>query len=37
MGWRNRWLNMLIRFLLVPLIAGIAYEIFAGPGDLIIG
>jgi uncharacterized protein YqhQ len=32
MGWRNRWLNMLIRFLLVPLIAGIAYEIIRWTG-----
>jgi uncharacterized protein YqhQ len=26
-GWWNPWLNLLIRFLLVPVIAGIAYEI----------
>ncbi len=26
-GWWNRWLNLLIRFALVPLVAGIAYEI----------
>jgi uncharacterized protein YqhQ len=26
-GWRSRWLNLLIRFALVPLVAGIAYEI----------
>lgn len=27
LGWQNRWLNLLIRFALVPVIAGIAYEI----------
>lgn len=32
MGWRNRWLNMLIRFALVPIIAGIAYEIIRWTG-----
>lgn len=32
MGWQNRWLNMLIRFLLVPIIAGIAYEIIRWTG-----
>lgn len=26
-GWRSRWVNLLIRFALVPLVAGIAYEI----------
>ncbi|HBP37616.1 MAG TPA: DUF1385 domain-containing protein [Clostridiales bacterium] len=26
-GWWDRWLNLLIRFALVPLVAGIAYEI----------
>jgi len=26
-GWRSRWINLLIRFALVPLVAGIAYEI----------
>jgi uncharacterized protein YqhQ len=26
-GWWNRWLNLLIRFALVPVIAGIAYEL----------
>ena len=26
-GWWGRWLNLLIRFALVPLVAGIAYEI----------
>lgn len=26
-GWRGFWLNLLIRFALVPLVAGIAYEI----------
>jgi uncharacterized protein YqhQ len=26
-GWWNRWLNLLIRFALVPVVAGIAYEI----------
>ena len=32
MGWRNRWLNMLLRFVLVPFIAGIAYEIIRWTG-----
>ncbi len=32
LGWRNRWLNMLIRFALVPIIAGIAYEIIRWTG-----
>lgn len=27
MGWHNRWVNLLIRFALVPVVAGIAYEI----------
>lgn len=26
-GWWDRWINLLIRFLLVPVVAGIAYEI----------
>ena len=26
-GWWSPWINLLIRFLLVPLVAGIAYEI----------
>lgn len=26
-GWWNPWINLLIRFVLVPLVAGIAYEI----------
>ena len=26
-GWWDRWLNLLVRFALVPLVAGIAYEI----------
>jgi uncharacterized protein YqhQ len=26
-GWWGRWINLLIRFALVPLVAGIAYEI----------
>lgn len=26
-GWRSRWVNLAIRFALVPLVAGIAYEI----------
>jgi len=26
-GWWNAWINLLIRFLLVPVVAGIAYEI----------
>lgn len=26
-GWWSRWINLLIRFALVPLVAGIAYEI----------
>jgi uncharacterized protein YqhQ len=26
-GWWGRWLNLLVRFALVPLVAGIAYEI----------
>ena len=26
-GWWNPWINLLIRFLLVPVVAGIAYEI----------
>ncbi len=26
-GWWSRWINLLIRFALVPVVAGIAYEI----------
>lgn len=35
LGWHSRWINLLIRFALVPLVAGIAYEIirFAGRFD----
>ena len=27
LGWHSRWINLLIRFALVPVVAGIAYEI----------
>jgi uncharacterized protein YqhQ len=32
LGWQNRWLNILIRFVLVPVIAGISYEIIRWTG-----
>jgi uncharacterized protein YqhQ len=31
-GWWDRWLNLLIRFALVPVVAGIAYEILRVAG-----
>jgi len=33
-GWWNAWINLLIRFLLVPVVAGIAYEIIRLGGTI---
>lgn len=33
-GWHNRWINLLLRLLLIPLVAGISYELLKLGGKL---